>query len=246
LGYDAVEWARRGLIDLLVVTPFWATAETDMPIELWKELLSGTPVLLAAGLEVLLRTHPESKLYQTNTLETARGAAASLLDRGADRIYLFNYMDSQTAMDDLPNYPRLLREAGRAETLAGKSRRHVLTFADTWAPGEPRAMMLPAECAASKWRAFRVSTGPVPVSGSVSARLGVEGVSRAEIQSLDFRVNGNTCPFISEAELEKPRPEAPVFEFAIPQEVLNRGYNVIEICPKRNSRVVWVEIAMKA
>jgi len=52
--------------------------------------------------------------------------------------------------------------------------------------------------------------------------------------------------FIGEAQLEKPRPEATVFEFAIPQEALNRGYNVIEICPKRNSRVVWVEIAMKA
>ena len=246
LGYDAVGWSRRGLIDLLVVTPFWATAETDMPIELWKELLRGTPVLLGAGLEVLLRTHPESKLHQTNTLETARGAAASLLDRGADRIYLFNYMDSQTAMDDLSNYPTLLREAGRAETLAGKPRRHVLTFADTWAPGEPRAVTLPAECTAGKWRAFRLATGPVPASGSVSARLGVEGISDAEIKSWDIRVNGGTCPFIGRAELEKPRPEAPVFEFEIPSMVLNRGYNVIEICPNTNSRVVWVEIAVKS
>jgi hypothetical protein len=31
LGYDVAEWSRRKLIDMLVITPFWATAETDMP-----------------------------------------------------------------------------------------------------------------------------------------------------------------------------------------------------------------------
>ena len=32
LGLDAVAWAKEGLIDLLVVTPRWATLEFDMPI----------------------------------------------------------------------------------------------------------------------------------------------------------------------------------------------------------------------
>ena len=67
LGYDAVTWAQRKLIDFLVVTPFWATIEPDMPIELWKEMLRGTSVTLAAGLELLLRPYPDntilSKLY---------------------------------------------------------------------------------------------------------------------------------------------------------------------------------------
>ncbi len=55
LGVDAVTWAKRGLVDMLVVTPFWASIETDMPIEKWKELLGDSPVILAAGLETLLR-----------------------------------------------------------------------------------------------------------------------------------------------------------------------------------------------
>jgi hypothetical protein len=72
LGYDVVNWARRELIDLLVVTPFWASAETDMPIELWRKILNGTSVLIAAGLEVLLRAYPESKQFQTNSLAACR------------------------------------------------------------------------------------------------------------------------------------------------------------------------------
>src|SRR6185312_12509062 len=48
LGMDAVTWATQGLLDMLVITPF-LYAETDLPIELWKQLLRGTRVTLAAG-----------------------------------------------------------------------------------------------------------------------------------------------------------------------------------------------------
>ena len=244
LGYDVVTWAQRKLIDMVVVTPFWATIETDMPIETWKNLLRGTSVQLAAGLEVLIRTHPESKQFQKNTLETVRGAAASLLDRGADRIYLFNYMDSQTAMDDLQNYPTLLREAGKAETLHDKARRHILTFADTWAPGEPRAIPLPTQCTAGSWYSFRLATGPIPTSGKVQALLGLENISASDIANSELRVNGEICKLTSAVELQKPKPEAPVYSFEIPRMLLKRGYNVIEMRPHQACKVVWVEIAI--
>jgi len=75
LGMDASGWARSGLIDGLVVTPFWASVETDMPVEIWRRLLEGTGVLLCAGLEVLIRPDPVTRpLF--NSLETVRGAAA--------------------------------------------------------------------------------------------------------------------------------------------------------------------------
>lgn len=177
LGMDAVEWARRGLIDMLVITPFWATIETDMPVELWKQLLHGTDVELAAGLEVLVRAYPESALRQMNTLETVRGAASSLLSRGADRIYLFNYMDSDTAMADLENYPALLREAGSLETMSGKTRRHIVTYSDTWAPGEASGALLPAACGPGRYRSFRLHAGPKPDGGDVFVLLGAAPAS---------------------------------------------------------------------
>jgi hypothetical protein len=98
LGMDAVAWARECLIDLLVVTPFWATAETDMPIEIWKQLLWGTGTKLAAGLELLLRPYNDiiklvpniSHVNLLNSIETVRGMAWSYIHRGVDAVYLFN------------------------------------------------------------------------------------------------------------------------------------------------------------
>ena len=245
LGMDVVRWAQLGLVDMIVITPFWATAEFDMPVEEWKQLLRGTPVLVAAGLEVLVRPFPEYRTPQTNSLETTRGAAAALLDRGADRIYLFNFMDSETAIDDLHNYKTLLSEVGSLDTLAGKARRHVLTYADTWAPGESRPKALPQECAPGRWMEFRLPLGPKPASGSAAARLGIRGPAEGEVSSWEVRVNGELCAFTGAVSLASPRPEAPVFAFQIPLRTLNAGYNLMEVVAKQTGRIEWVEVAFQ-
>ena len=214
LGMDAVTWAERGLVDMLVITPFWASIEPDMPVELWKHLLRGSHVTLAAGLELNVRPNTDIPPI-TNSLETVRGAAATLLDRGADRIYLFNYMDSETAMPDLENYPTLLREVGSPDTLAGKERRHIVTFADTWAPGEPPAQTLPAKCGPKRWNAFRVPTGPKPVTGRAVARLGIQGAAEAEVKTWEVRVNGELCTFVGPVKPKFSRPDDPMFEFLV-------------------------------
>ena len=163
LGMDAATWAQRGLVDMIVITPFWATIETDMPVELWKTLLRGTPVTLAAGLEVLARPYHDYKI-QNNSLETVRGAAATLLDRGADRIYLFNYMGYAGVMSDFEDYAGLLREGGNLGTLSGKPRRHMITYADTWAPASRARNNCPPNVSRKNGTpsAFPPAPGPPP------------------------------------------------------------------------------------
>lgn len=245
LGMDAITWAQRGLVNMIVVTPFFASIEPDMPIELWKQLLKGTGVILAAGLEVLVR--PDNAFTpRLNSLETVRGTAAALLDRGADRVYLFNYMDSDTAMEDRENYATLLREVGSLKTLVGKERRHIITYSDTWAPGEPSAQLLPAKCVPGKWSAFRVPTGPRPVSERATARLGIQGASEDQVKAWDVRVNGEPCAYAGLVKPKYSRPDDPMFEFAVPLSAMNRGYNLIELSPKAVAEVIWVEMAMGA
>jgi hypothetical protein len=243
LGMDAVTWAKQGLVDMLVITPFLYT-QTDLPIELWKRLLEGTRVTLAAGLELTLRPYRDSPERDTHSLETARGAAASFLDRGADRVYLFNFMDSQTAMDDLHNYPALLREIGQLSALSGKMRRHVLTYTDTSAPGEVQGTPLPASCIAGQWNAFRLPTGPKPIDGRAQVRLGIDGPSEVIVKGWEVRVNGERCVFESSPDLNKPKSEKPTFAFGLPSSVLNRGYNLVEVAPREDGKLVWVEIAL--
>jgi hypothetical protein len=244
LGFDPVTWARRNLVDLLVVTPFFSSSETDIPIELWKQLLDGSRVTLAAGLEILVRPYPDFQAPLRNSLLTARAAAASFLERGADRVYLFNFMDSDTAMDDLANYPTLLREAGSLGTLRGKPRRHVLTFADTWAPGEPRASALPVSCEPGRWYAFRLATGPQPAGGQAYVHLGLEGLDAEKIQLWEVRLNGELCPYQGPAQVGAPKPDVPLSRFGIPLPSLHRGYNLVELQAKHPARAVWVEIGL--
>lgn len=241
LGMDAATWAERGLVDMIVITPFWATIETDMPVELWKTLLRGTNVTLAAGLEVLARPYHDFKI-QNNSIETVRAAAATLLDRGADRVYLFNYMGIAGTSEGFDDYAGLLRETGSLETLAGKPRRHIITYADTWAPGEPRAQQLPIKCVPKEWAAIRVPTGPQPAAGRVVARLGIEDAIDA--RSWEVRVNGDPCSFARMVTPDHCRPDGPMFEFLVSPPTLNRGYNLVEILPQAEGKIAWVEIAM--
>ena len=185
MGLDAVEWARRGWVDLVVACPFWNTIEPDMPMELWRRLLPAG-VLLGAGLELIVRPYNAYLPIQFNSLETVRGAAATLLARGADRIYLFNYMDTETAMASPDDTRHILRECGSLATLAGLPRRHVLTFSDTHSPGEAPGLMLPRHIRANQATAFRIPVGPALAEAEV--RLEVEG------RISEVRVNGEVCP----------------------------------------------------
>ena len=244
LGLDAVTWARQGLIDWLVVTPFWATIEPDMPMELWRALLNGTKVELCAGLELLLRPYPESTLRQTNSFETVRGAALSLLQRGADRIYLFNYMDSETTIDQGDDYPRILREIGDPAAMAAQPRRHVLTFPDTWAVGEPQATALPAALETGGWHAFRVHIGPRPAAGAAFVVMAFAPPNGATEAACVVRVNGEPCGGAESAALAKPCPAEPAWRCRVPLAALRDGYNAVEIQARTALTVTWLEISL--
>lgn len=244
LGMDAAEWAQRGLIDRLVITPFWETLDTDMPIELWKRLLAGTPVLLAAGLELHIRAHPQSTLRQKNTLETVRGAAMSLLSRGADAIYLFNYMDALTAIDRLADYPAILREPGSLDTLRGKARRHVATYADTWAPGMAHAALLPLQGRAGDWNGVRIHIGECPVRMTVAVLLAFEGVTALDGSELQVWVNGQLCAFAGAAEPAQPCAEWPLHRWIVPVAALKDGFHHIEWFCSRDLTAIWAEMAV--
>jgi hypothetical protein len=240
LGMDAISWARQGLIDWLVPTPFWATIDTDIPVDLWRKELDGTGVKLAPGLELIIRSHPNMEIAK-NSLETVRGAAAGIIERGADRVYLFNYMDSETTISDPEVYPRILREVGSLDTMEGKPRRHVVTYVDTWVPGEPRGRLLPAAAAAGEWLEFRLLSGPAPGSGQKAAGLIFtrEAVDPGEVT---FFINGVKASTIDRISVPDPKPDLPHAAWSLPADAMKSGYNLIEIVSDREIVVEWVEI----
>ena len=93
LGMDAVAWARAGLVDLVVPTPFWATCEFNMPLHAWRRMLDGTGAQLAGELEIRYQPCPGGPARMMSP-ELAAGAAAAVFATGA-QIYLFNYFAEQ-------------------------------------------------------------------------------------------------------------------------------------------------------
>jgi hypothetical protein len=247
LGMDAVTWARRGLVDRLVITPFWATIETDMPLELWRSLLADTQTELAAGLELLVRPYPAYQGPLFNSIETVRGAAASFLQRGADLIYLFNYMDSETAMQGADrDYIPMLREIGSLATLAAKPRRHIVTYADTWAPGEPRAAALPVHMAQGDWHTWRVHIGPQPQASTARAIVGLlEPATPLDDHLLRLYIDGHECRWTGPLSLPAPAPTFPTVAYEIPASALHAGYHIVDVhAAARPLQIGWLELAV--
>lgn len=144
LGLDAVEWARRGLISRLVITPFWATSEAICRWRFGSSYYAGRMLSWKPGWSSF--SAPTLPRKRCRLIPSGRCAVRLWRFSQGERtdLYLYNYFDCVTCMDDLENYPTLLREVGELDTLRGKPRRHVVTYSDTWAVGEPAGYLLPA------------------------------------------------------------------------------------------------------
>ncbi|MEW6360131.1 MAG: hypothetical protein AB1696_27595 [Planctomycetota bacterium] len=183
LGLDAIGWAKTGLIDLLVVTPRWATLEFDMPIKLWREQLGQANVTLAGGLEILYRSSPGARATDASP-ELATGAAVAVLVDGADCVYLFNYFH--------PGGPWLnTRRAMRSlDELLKLPRRVAVTYRDITAPGESYKPPLPAT---GRDVAFNLPLGPKPGAGwTADATIGLADTEQGA-PAPALAVNGTAC-----------------------------------------------------
>jgi hypothetical protein len=249
LGMDGVRWAKEGLVDMLVVTPFWVTTDFDIPLDLWRELLgpAAKSIILAAGNELHLRPY-WSQQHRLNDLESVCGFTAAMLDRGADQIYLFNYMDSGTTVADASEYPRLLREAGRLETVLDKPRRYAITYTDTWPPGVPTPQLLPKDMNPKKEPVqFRLYTGQPPVCGTAVIRAGLAEKPGVREAGLSARLNSAECETLCDGDNPELFANAVrMVRFTVPLSAVKRGYNLIELFQREGQpqQIVWVEIRM--
>jgi uncharacterized lipoprotein YddW (UPF0748 family) len=87
-GLDAVAWARSGLVDLIVASPWWASTQSDVPVETWclaSTTFSGWRQLflpiddnysfdITSSSSTLILTGAEDKALQGCTLSADSGA----------------------------------------------------------------------------------------------------------------------------------------------------------------------------
>ena len=243
---DAVLWAKEGLVDLIVPCPFWTSSDFDIPVELWHQRLGDTAktVVVAPGLEFNARPWPGGQAA-ANDLASARGFAASAYHRGADSIYLFNWMDSQTRPIAESKYAQLLRDG-----LSGKSCKVRLAgilsvFGIPYRPAFRTGPQLPVDAAAGG--GFQIHVGAKPESGKAWAIVGLaqrEGVAEARLEASlnDHKLApGENAPNLDGFGGGTVR----AVRFPCPLDVVNDGYNKLHVRQTdggKAQQLVWVEI----
>lgn len=178
MGYDVVGWAREGLIDRVVPTPFFSTTDSDIPIAFWRSILpAGFPI--DAGIEIRIQPYPWSD-HIMESPSALCAQAANYFRQGADRIYLFNHMDSETTMPQ--GYQEIFELVGDPAAAARHERRHIVTFHDRRSCGSPVRFCLPMECGAGRASDYlRIEVGPAPEPGRRTELIvGVDG-TRADL-----------------------------------------------------------------
>jgi Glycosyl hydrolase-like 10 len=247
LGMDGVTWVREGLVDMLVPTPFWTTSDFDIPIEQWRERIgpAAANVVLAAGLEHNLRASPGGGAVP-NDLASVRGFAAAERHRGADQIYLFNFMDSQTIPVTQDEYRTLIEDGLDMKTVTSLPRRHVQCFHDTVPPGVPNGAVLPAMGHAGA--TFHLYTGPAPEKGTVVFLAGLAGRDGVATATFTATINGETCTAASDhSEPGKFPGAARAIQFDCPLSALKEGYNEVRVeqaADQPEQQILWAELSI--
>jgi hypothetical protein len=270
-GMDGATWAREGLVDMVVPSPFFSSSDFDIPVELWREQIarSRDEVQISPCLDLRAHASPAmgDRVHVINDLESTRGFAASVLSRGADHVYLFNFMDGTTSVASADDYQAILRQAGTLETACAARRRHLSTYPDVLPYGVPTPSVMPAEVGWFGPTHMRVHAGPRPEGKGAALVVGMsqsEGLAEAEFEAWMNSVPIGTGRDVAAKEMkpsETSRDYHPQYaaaarrlpenvgrglQFEIPPECMKDGYNVASILlaggEQRSQRAVWVEI----
>lgn len=247
LGMDAVRWAREGLVDLVVPCPYHSTSDFDIPVELWRERLGGDlqRVVVAPGLEHNARAWPAGK-NAANDLASARGFAASAWQRGADSIYLFNWMDSETRPVDPAEYAQLLREGLSREASTSGRRRHPVTYRDTVPTGFPNGVQLPLE--GPTGGSLRLFLPNVPASSDLVLIVGLAQREGLEASRFEARLNDRDLTLLPDlADRRGLALTARALRWACPAEAARSGPNTVTLRQVGGpaQQAVWVELRVE-
>jgi hypothetical protein len=264
LGFDAVEWAKQGLIDILIPG---ASGYPDVPVERWRTEIgtAGKACLIMPGTDRAYSCVPGGP-GRGLSRETTRGFTASMLDRGADGLYLFNHFMSvdfslrrmtPEGQKKQELMGEILRDAGDLASATAKSRLHVLTLinASTHKPlsrTEGPGLSMPFPVLPQKPLLLRIHTGPKPVIGRYLVRVGLAKSDDLADTRLTARLNSTPCRMLGDL----PQPAKPdtgrdsiqrFLQFEAPLNSVLRGYNDIELGIEKGGpqTVVWLEVLIE-
>ncbi len=258
LGYDIVTWGREGLVDQVVLAPFFQQAEFEWPLAMWRALV-GPQVRLLCQPEAIIRPYPEvgdRDCFVDYPL--LFGSAASALHRGADGVYLFNECYRAAPTDGwVKRHPglldRLLNDVGDAARLREAPRRHPVSYTQVVGPGAADNAVLPIPLTKPPgfWSfgrhgqviTLRICLGDQPRQAPLRLELGFDTPEADR----GLRVWLNGVPLTEQTSptaVRRPSTATDVVAFSVPPSVARDDVNIIELLPRADApgSIVWAEL----
>lgn len=194
-------------IDFITIISRWETTDTDMPIELWRQLLRNTDIMLGGGQQLLYRPYRAHR-YTTSSVKMAFGQAVSNLSRGCDYVYLYNYMDMGEYEGEIRNWiydnsirndanrPLIFNNIGEITTLLKQERSHMVTYSDFSSYYMGVSERLPIFFnESSQYEQVKVPVGKIPENAKISLILGLNQQDKIEASDIEIYANAKKCIF---------------------------------------------------
>ncbi len=260
LGFDILEFAKQGLMDLYVAAPHFLSSDSNMPIGFWKDLLEPYGVEVAGGMEAQVRSYPDSDAqYGTldtfQSVESAMGIASYVLSQGADKFYVYNVFDHHDDMIKPENKVEdnqlyivgrctnasgaytLLSNAGSMEKLHKRRRKCILSYADTCADGDVVKAVLPVTLTKEDGLPtyLKINTGELLPSEKVYLRLATTG----DVSSLEVYVNDKAAQYVGSEDVGFPKGTPnPVHKYLVSNEAYSFCAQVSELIYRGEGKLV--------
>ena len=239
--------------DYIIIIPRWETFDSDMPIELWKQLLRGTNVRLGCGQQLLYKPYRGYKPV-ISTVKMAFGQAAANLSRGGDFVYLYNYMDfaeyegyigavqyDECVRNDA-NRPLLFNNIGNMETLMRQKRSHMVTYCDFCRYDSSVCSVLPViyTDGCTSFRQIKIPVGKLPKNAKIRLILGIASDENVQPCDITVYVNAAACELEEITKIDEHIYENNCYVYTVGGEKYGIMYAEVNI--RKKCRLEYVEI----
>lgn len=260
LGFDIIKYAREGLIDMYIASPRFRSTNNDMPIGLWKEILSPYNVELAGATERMVNKYPESKCAANssetfNTVESQLGTAGYIFSQGADKLYVFNTFDGHDHMINESCKERnelyipaeisdcdgtyedgaytLFSNAGSMEKISKRRRKCIVSYTDLNTLWKKSKGYLPLAFEKASQPAYlKINTGRLSDTDTVYLRLGIFGAAN----KLEVYINDNAVQLSGAEDCGIPRLTGEcVYTYPIAPDMYRKNSQVVELIYRGDS-----------
>ena len=249
-GFDIVEIAKQGLVDVVVASPRWSTTNMDVPVELWKKLLP-------AQTEFAVLQEPNVKPDNAYTMrlvnnDLEHGQVAAHIARGVDSLYVYNvynpiesdapvaekiYSHDTYCCASQEKWGIFMEQLGDLEQLPYLDRRVCVTFDDFQACYQPMTSILPLEVKGVK--VIKLYTGKIFAEQQSYFIMETDGV--VDLSGLEVYVNGVKAEYTLQEKQDKNLIRgAQVYSFAF--RLQTEKCAKVELVSKTPFIITWAEI----